>query len=165
MTKATCRGVYLGLWWQRVRVYSGGAKAQEPEQQAECSHLIHNQKAEHAGNGMSLSTLKPCLQWLASSNKAVSLLPLQMAPASGIQASRFSRLWGNISSEITTVSNLFWMSFFSFQWFIHLFILWEYIIVFRHTRRGHQIRLQMFVSHHVVAGNWTKDLWKSSQCF
>jgi hypothetical protein len=24
--------------------------------------------------------------------------------------------------------------------------------------------LQMVVSHHVVAGNWTQDLWKSSQC-
>jgi hypothetical protein len=30
----------------------------------------------------------------------------------------------------------------------------EYIVaVFRHTRRGHQIPLQMVVSHHVVAGN------------
>jgi hypothetical protein len=27
------------------------------------------------------------------------------------------------------------------------------IAVFRHTRRGHQIPLQMVVSHHVVAGN------------
>jgi len=27
-----------------------------------------------------------------------------------------------------------------------------YIVVFRHTRRGHQISLQMVVSHHVVAG-------------
>jgi hypothetical protein len=34
----------------------------------------------------------------------------------------------------------------------------------RHTRRGHQIPLQMVVSHHVVAGNWTQNLWKSSQC-
>jgi hypothetical protein len=24
--------------------------------------------------------------------------------------------------------------------------------------------LQMLVSHHVIAGNWTQDLWKSSQC-
>jgi hypothetical protein len=30
----------------------------------------------------------------------------------------------------------------------------EYTVaVFRHTRRGHQIPLQMVVSHHVVAGN------------
>jgi hypothetical protein len=27
------------------------------------------------------------------------------------------------------------------------------IVVFRHTRRGHQISLQVVVSHHVVAGN------------
>jgi hypothetical protein len=24
--------------------------------------------------------------------------------------------------------------------------------------------LQMVVSHHVGAGNWTQDLWKCSQC-
>ena len=34
------------------------------------------------------------------------------------------------------------------------------VAVFRHTRRGHQISLQMVVSHHVVAGIWTQDLWK-----
>jgi hypothetical protein len=26
------------------------------------------------------------------------------------------------------------------------------VAVFRHTRRGHQISLQMVVSHHVIAG-------------
>jgi hypothetical protein len=37
---------------------------------------------------------------------------------------------------------------------IYLFHLYEYTVaVFRHTRRGHQIPLQMVVSHHVVAGN------------
>ena len=36
------------------------------------------------------------------------------------------------------------------------------VAVFRHTRRGHQISLQMVVSHH-VAGMWTQDLRKSSQ--
>jgi hypothetical protein len=42
----------------------------------------------------------------------------------------------------------------------------EYTVaVFRHTRRGQQISLQMVVSHHVVAGNWTQNLWKRSQCF
>jgi len=38
------------------------------------------------------------------------------------------------------------------------------VAVFRHTRRGHQISLQMVVNHHVIAGIWTQDLWKSSQC-
>jgi hypothetical protein len=42
------------------------------------------------------------------------------------------------------------------------------VAVFRHTGRGHQISLQMVVSHHMVAGNWTQDLQKNSQfseCF
>jgi hypothetical protein len=34
----------------------------------------------------------------------------------------------------------------------------------RCTRRGHQISLQMVVSHQVIAGSWTQDLQKSSQC-
>jgi hypothetical protein len=47
---------------------------------------------------------------------------------------------------------------------IYLFIICKYTVaVFRHTRRGHQISLQMVVSHHVVAGIWTPDLWKSSR--
>jgi hypothetical protein len=34
-----------------------------------------------------------------------------------------------------------------------LFYVYEYTVaVFRHTRREHQIPLQMVVSHHVVAG-------------
>jgi hypothetical protein len=37
---------------------------------------------------------------------------------------------------------------------IYLFYIYEYTVaVFRHSRRGHQIPLQMVVSHHVVAGN------------
>jgi hypothetical protein len=37
--------------------------------------------------------------------------------------------------------------------FIYLFIICKYTVaVFRHTRRGCQISLQMVVSHHVVAG-------------
>jgi hypothetical protein len=35
-----------------------------------------------------------------------------------------------------------------------LFIIYKYTVaVFRHTKRGHQIPLQVVVSHHVVAGN------------
>ena len=39
--------------------------------------------------------------------------------------------------------------------FVYLFIyLYEYTVaVFRHTRIGHLIPLQMVVNHHVVAGN------------
>jgi hypothetical protein len=37
--------------------------------------------------------------------------------------------------------------------FIYLFIICKYTVaVFRHSRRGYQISLQMVVSHHVVAG-------------
>jgi hypothetical protein len=37
--------------------------------------------------------------------------------------------------------------------FVYLFNVYDYTVaVFRHTRRGHQIPLQMVVSHHVVAG-------------
>jgi hypothetical protein len=47
---------------------------------------------------------------------------------------------------------------------IYLFIICKYTVaVFRHSRRGSQILLRMVVSHHVVAGIWTPDLWKSSQ--
>ena len=48
-----------------------------------------------------------------------------------------------------------------------LFVYFMYmstITVLKHTRRGHLIPLQMLVNHHVVAGIWTQDLWKSSQC-
>jgi hypothetical protein len=37
--------------------------------------------------------------------------------------------------------------------FFFLFIICKYtVVVFRYTRRGHQISLQVVVSHHVVAG-------------
>jgi hypothetical protein len=42
---------------------------------------------------------------------------------------------------------------YSFR-FIYSFYVYEYTIaLFRHTRRGYQIPLQMIVSHHVVSGN------------
>jgi hypothetical protein len=47
--------------------------------------------------------------------------------------------------------------------FIYSFIVYEHT-VFRYPRRGHWIPLQMVVSHHVVAGNWTQEFWKGSQC-
>jgi hypothetical protein len=55
------------------------------------------------------------------------------------------------------------ISFFFFLK-IYLFIICKYtVVVFRYTRRGHQISLRVVVSHHVVAGIWTSDLRKSSQ--
>ena len=52
-------------------------------------------------------------------------------------------------------------------WPKYLFIIiYKYTVaVFRCTRRGRQISLQVVVSHHVVAGIWIQDLRKSSQCF
>jgi hypothetical protein len=45
-----------------------------------------------------------------------------------------------------------------------LFIICKYTVaVFRHSRRGSQILLEMVVSHYVVAGIWTSDLRKSSR--
>jgi len=42
---------------------------------------------------------------------------------------------------------------FFFFFFLIIYFMHEYsVAVFRHTRRGHQISLQMVVSHHVVAG-------------
>jgi hypothetical protein len=50
------------------------------------------------------------------------------------------------------------LTFFKKDLFIYLFIYFIYmnehtVAIFRHTRRGHQIPLQIVVSHHVVAGN------------
>jgi hypothetical protein len=60
---------------------------------------------------------------------------------------------------------LLWPSFFFFFFLkIYLFIICKYtVVVFRYTRRGHQISLRVVVSHHVVAGIWTSDLRKSSR--
>jgi hypothetical protein len=56
-------------------------------------------------------------------------------------------------------------TFLCFCIFLNKFYWYEYTVaVFRHTRRGRQTPLQMVVSHHVFAGNWTQDLWKNSQC-
>jgi hypothetical protein len=38
------------------------------------------------------------------------------------------------------------------------------VTLFRCTRSECQISLWVVVSHHVVAGIWTQDLWKGSQC-
>jgi hypothetical protein len=40
-----------------------------------------------------------------------------------------------------------------FLYLLYMYTLYECTVtVFRHTRRGHPISLQMVVSHHVVAG-------------
>ena len=49
---------------------------------------------------------------------------------------------------------------------IYLFLfIWVHCSCLQtHSRRVHWVPLQIAVSHHVVAGNWTQDFWKSSQC-
>ena len=49
---------------------------------------------------------------------------------------------------------------------IYLFIMYTVFClhVYLQASRGHHISLQVVVSHHVVAGNWTHGLWQSSQC-
>jgi hypothetical protein len=42
--------------------------------------------------------------------------------------------------------------------YIYIYICKYTVAVLRYSRRGHQISLQMVVSHHVVAGIWTLDL-------
>jgi hypothetical protein len=59
-------------------------------------------------------------------------------------ADRFLKLTGQTSQP----------SILIFFFNMYLFYVYEYTVtVFRHTRRGHQIPLQMVVGHHVVAGN------------
>jgi hypothetical protein len=58
---------------------------------------------------------------------------------------------------LETLKHCFTLScgyFFLFVFlFVYLFIICEYtVVVFRRTRRGHWISLQMVVNHHVVAG-------------
>jgi hypothetical protein len=53
--------------------------------------------------------------------------------------------------------------FFFLKIYLFIIICKYTVAVFRHSRRGRQILLQMVVSHHVVAGIWTLDLWKSSR--
>jgi len=58
------------------------------------------------------------------------------------------------SALVQGMSDLGDWSLFFFFFKTYSFIIDKYTVaVFRHTRRGHQIPLQMVVSHHVVAGN------------
>jgi hypothetical protein len=80
--------------------------------------------------------------------------------------SRVSSLWPrNPVEQYCSCKTSYSDSLSFFKVFIYLFYVCEYsVVVFRHTRRGHQIPLQMVLSHHVVAGDWTRDLQKNSLC-
>jgi hypothetical protein len=60
------------------------------------------------------------------------------------------------SSELLSIDNIFVWIFIQTPFYkkIYLFYLYKYTVaVFRHTRRGHWILLQMVVSPHMVAGS------------
>ena len=60
---------------------------------------------------------------------------------------------GTDSGSYARTGSVLSLFFFSLR-FIYLFYACEYtVFLFRHTRKGHQIPLQMVVSHHVVSGN------------
>jgi hypothetical protein len=63
-------------------------------------------------------------------------------------------MWQAMGKMWFTFPHLPSLSLLKKDLFIYLFYLYEYTVaVFRHTKRGHQIPLQMVVSHRVVAGN------------
>jgi hypothetical protein len=73
-------------------------------------------------------------------------------------------LWTRLATVVVFVVIIIILNSISFIFKIYLFIICKYIVaVFRHTRRGSQISLRMVMSHHVVAGIWTRDLQKSSR--
>jgi hypothetical protein len=66
------------------------------------------------------------------------------------------------SSIISTLLSLLLLLFLLF-FKIYLFILYMWIHC-SCLQKGHWIPRQMVEGNHVVAGNWTQNLWKSSQC-
>jgi len=82
------------------------------------------------------SALPPCGFWGANSCH---------------QACIVSTFTHGVSLVAPNIYLSFFLSF-SLSFFLSFFFLFKYTVtVFRHTRRGHQIPLQMVVSHHVVA--------------
>jgi len=64
-------------------------------------------------------------------------------------------VWVSLTHDLSSTDK----TFFFFFYFFYLFHVCKYTVaVFRHTWRGHRIKLWMVVSHHVVAGIWTQDL-------
>ena len=53
-------------------------------------------------------------------------------------------------------------AYIKYNFLTDLFVWMICLHVYLKVSRGHWIPLQMVVSHHVVAGNWTQDLWKNT---
>jgi hypothetical protein len=61
---------------------------------------------------------------------------------------------GGEGGEALGLAKIMCSSTFLFFLMIYLFIICKYTVaVYRHTRRGRQISLEVAVNHHVVAGN------------
>ena len=61
---------------------------------------------------------------------------------------------GGEGGEALGLAKIMCSSTFFFFLKIYLFIICKYTVaVYRHTRRGRQISLEVAVNHHVVAGN------------
>ena len=52
---------------------------------------------------------------------------------------------------------------FCFKIYLSISYMWVHCYYLQTHIREYQIPLQLVVSHNVVAGNWSQDLWKSSQ--
>jgi hypothetical protein len=98
--------------------------------------------------------------------------PWFMPVRPAISTSRPSEVQASLSylqSQTLSIDRKGWvkkvfLAFTIFFFKIYLFIICKYTVaVFRHSRRGSQVSLQMVVSHHVVAGIWTLDLRKNSR--
>jgi hypothetical protein len=102
---------------------------------------------------------------LPSSQMHISSLYESTVIAFAIHHSLLLLPLSQITLAVFTVLSGLFVCLFVVCLFLILFNIFEYTVtVFTHTRRGHQIPLQMVVSHHVVTANWTQDLWKNIQC-
>jgi hypothetical protein len=93
---------------------------------------------------------------LSPALKAVSLLSLMLPLAPGNMTWKPQSAFPVSTSQFVAILMVLQIDtiILGFKKKIYLFYLCEYTVaVFRHTRRGHQIPLQMVVSHHVVGGN------------
>ena len=72
-------------------------------------------------------------------------------------------LWVSVPMCALRAFYLFILSILYFLKDFYLFYFYEYTVaVFRHIRREHQIPLEIVVSHHVVAENWTQTSRRAS---
>jgi hypothetical protein len=78
-----------------------------------------------------------------------------------LEAGAEEKLWRGAAYRLaphgflSLLSSFFLFFLFSSSFLKKNYLLYVYVYtvtVFRHTRRGHQLLLQMVVSHHVVAG-------------